>query len=73
MGRSKEKADAAITTLQEVTRSFNVFYIHLDLANILSVMTAAQELTSKERKLDLLFNNAQGSPNRSTDSKRGSK
>lgn len=73
MGRSKEKADAAIATLQKANGCFNVFYIHLDLANILSIMAAAQELASKEQRLDLLFNNAQDSLNPSTDSKRGSK
>ena len=58
MGRSREKAEAAITTLQEVTGRFNVVYIHVDLANVVSVKAAAQELVSKERRLDILFNNA---------------
>jgi retinol dehydrogenase 12 len=58
VGRSREKAEAAIATLKEETGSCNVHYIHLDLANLLSVTAAAKELASKERRLHLLFNNA---------------
>ncbi|KAI0800645.1 NAD(P)-binding protein [Fomes fomentarius] len=55
--RSREKAEAAIADLKEVTGKAAIF-IELDLANLASVRKAAREFLSKEHELHVLFNNA---------------
>ncbi|KAI0350182.1 NAD-P-binding protein [Trametes cingulata] len=55
--RSKERADAAIASLKEVTGK-DALFLELDLSSLASVKRAAQEFLSKEHELHILFNNA---------------
>jgi len=55
--RNEEKAKSAITELKEQTGKEAIF-LKLDLADLKSIKASAQEFTSKEPKLDVLFNNA---------------
>ena len=56
--RNEQKAAAAIDKLKQVTGKDNVQFLKLDLADIPSAAAAAQELLSKEQKIDILFLNA---------------
>ena len=56
-GRSEEKGAEAVTKLKEETGKTNVYFLKLDLADIQSVIAAAQQLVAREQRLDLLFNN----------------
>ncbi|OCH84893.1 NAD-P-binding protein [Obba rivulosa] len=53
--RSPEKAQAAIAELKEATGKEAIF-LKLDLADLKSVKAAAEEYTSKESQLHVLFN-----------------
>ncbi|KAI0341490.1 NAD-P-binding protein [Trametopsis cervina] len=55
--RSREKANAAIQELTEITGREPLF-LPLDLGNLRSVRQAAEEFLSKEQQLHILFNNA---------------
>jgi retinol dehydrogenase-12 len=55
-GRSEEKGAEAVTKLKEETGK-NAYFLKLDLADIQSVIAAAQQLVASEQRLDLLFNN----------------
>ncbi|KAL5520577.1 hypothetical protein ACEPAG_9801 [Sanghuangporus baumii] len=54
-GRNKSKADTAINELKNETGK-EALFIELDLANLKSVKKAAEEFTSKETQLHILFN-----------------
>ncbi|KAF7308473.1 hypothetical protein HMN09_00696300 [Mycena chlorophos] len=54
--RSQPKADVAIAELKELTGKDAVF-LKLDLGDLKSVKTAAEEFLSKEPELHVLFNN----------------
>jgi retinol dehydrogenase 12 len=56
--RSEERASAAISKLKKETGKSDIHWLKLDLGDIPSCAAAAKELASKERKLDILFNNA---------------
>jgi len=58
--RSEQKANAAIERLKQETGKNDVYWLKLDLADIPSCAAAAKELASKEKKLDILYNNAYG-------------
>ncbi|KAF8799007.1 NAD(P)-binding protein [Phlegmacium glaucopus] len=55
--RSEEKAKSAIDELKEQTGKEAIF-LKLDLANLHSIKTAAEDFMSKEKELHVLFNNA---------------
>ena len=55
--RSESSAQAAIEELQKQTGKTAKF-LHLDLSDLLAVRAAAQEFLKKEKRLDVLFNNA---------------
>ncbi|GBE80410.1 Uncharacterized oxidoreductase [Sparassis crispa] len=55
--RNKDKAEAAIRDLKELTGKEAIF-LELDLASFASVRKAAAEFLSKEKELHVLFNNA---------------
>ena len=58
-GRSEEKAEAAISKLtEELGRDCEVYFLEIDLADIPSIGKVAQELSTKEHRLDILINNA---------------
>ena len=55
--RSKEKSDTAIEELKRETGKESVFYLKLDLSDLVSVKTAAEEFIGKETELHTLYNN----------------
>ncbi|KAJ8515180.1 hypothetical protein ONZ45_g7374 [Pleurotus djamor] len=55
--RSEERARGAIADLKADTGK-DALFLHLDLGNLASVRAAAAEFLSKEKQLDILFNNA---------------
>ncbi|KDQ57600.1 hypothetical protein JAAARDRAFT_268980 [Jaapia argillacea MUCL 33604] len=55
--RSKSKAEAAIQDLKDQTGKESLF-LELDLSNLASVRKSAEEYLSKEKELNVLFNNA---------------
>jgi NAD(P)-dependent dehydrogenase (short-subunit alcohol dehydrogenase family) len=58
--RSKERATAAISWIQESHPSSTgrLEFLHLELADLESVKPAAEAFLAKEKRLDVLFNNA---------------
>jgi retinol dehydrogenase-12 len=56
--RSEEKAQPVIDDLKAATDNQAVFYLKLDLADLDSVKTAAEEFIEKETELHTLYNNA---------------
>ncbi len=58
--RSSEKAEKAIETIKSAspTSKGELVYLHLDLDDLSTIKTSAQEFLSKEQKLDVLWNNA---------------
>lgn len=55
--RSKEKSEAAIEELKRETGKESVFFLKLDLSDLVSVKTAAEEFITKETELHTLYNN----------------
>ena len=56
--RDEEKARSAIEDLKRLTGKETIFSLKLDLADLTSVKTAAEEFISKESELHTLYNNA---------------
>ncbi|PWA17067.1 retinol dehydrogenase 14 [Gambusia affinis] len=56
--RDPEKAEAAVREIKLHSRSFNVFYMELDLANLRSVRDFCKKFLQKEKSLHILVNNA---------------
>ena len=59
-GRSKQKADAAISAIKKENPSSRgrLVFLELDLANLASVAKAASDFMSREDHLNVLTNNA---------------
>jgi retinol dehydrogenase 12 len=55
--RSLEDGQRAVEELKQATEKESVFVIQLNLADLLSVKTAAEEFISKEQELHTLYNN----------------
>jgi len=55
--RSQEKSQRAIDELKGETGKDSVFFLKLDLADLVSVKTAAEEFIGKETELHTLYNN----------------
>ncbi|TFY83957.1 hypothetical protein EWM64_g63 [Hericium alpestre] len=55
--RSKEKAEAAIKDIKQSTKKSGIFFLQLDLADLVSCRKAAEEFLSKEQELHVLFDN----------------
>ena len=55
--RSEEKSQQAIEELKRETGKESVFFLKLDLADLVSVKTAAEEFIAKESQLHTLYNN----------------
>jgi len=56
--RSEEKTQRAIEELKQETGKHSVFFLKLDLADLVSVKAAAEEFIGKESELHTLYNNA---------------
>ncbi|KII88023.1 hypothetical protein PLICRDRAFT_657719 [Plicaturopsis crispa FD-325 SS-3] len=56
--RSQAKVEAAILELKAATGKDAVHFLQLDLADLKSVKAAAEEFSSKESQLHVLYNNA---------------
>jgi NAD(P)-dependent dehydrogenase (short-subunit alcohol dehydrogenase family) len=56
--RSEEKSQRAIEELKRETGNEAVFFLKLDLADLVSVKAAAEEFIGKESELHTLYNNA---------------
>ena len=55
--RSEEKSQKAIDELKKETGKDSIFFLKLDLADLVSVKAAAEEYISKETELHTLYNN----------------
>jgi len=55
--RSEEKSQQAIEELKREMGKESVFFLKLDLADLVSVKAAAEEFIAKESQLHTLFNN----------------
>jgi NAD(P)-dependent dehydrogenase (short-subunit alcohol dehydrogenase family) len=55
--RSEEKSQQAIEELKRETGKESVFFLKVDLADLVSVKTAAEEFIAKESQLHTLYNN----------------
>ena len=55
--RSEEKSQKAIEELKKETGKDSIFFLKLDLADLVSVKAAAGEYISKETELHTLYNN----------------
>jgi NAD(P)-dependent dehydrogenase (short-subunit alcohol dehydrogenase family) len=58
--RNQAKAEAAATDVTQRTRNDDVHIVALDLADLASVRKAADEITTRWSRLDVLVNNAGG-------------
>ncbi|XP_014876489.1 retinol dehydrogenase 14 isoform X2 [Poecilia latipinna] len=56
--RDPEKAEEAVREIKLQSRSFNVFHMELDLANLCSVRDFCKKFLQKEKSLHILVNNA---------------
>jgi len=56
--RSQEKSQKAIDELKEETGKESVFFLRLDLTNLVAIKIAAEEFINKESELHGLYNNA---------------
>ena len=56
--RSEERARSLIDELKQDTGKESISFLKLDLADLPSVKTAAEEFISKEPELHTLYNNA---------------
>jgi retinol dehydrogenase-12 len=56
--RSQEKSQKAIDELKKVTGNESVFFLKLDLTDLVAIKAAAGEFIGKESELHELYNNA---------------
>ncbi len=56
--RSQEKSQKVIDELKNETGKESVFFLKLDLADLVAIKTAAEEFIGKESELHGLYNNA---------------
>jgi len=56
--RSEEKSQEAIEEFKRDTGKDSVFFLKLDLANLVSVKAAAEDFIRKESQLHTLYNSA---------------
>ena len=55
--RSEEKSRKAIEELKTETGKDSIFFLKLDLADLVSIKVAAEEYIGKETELHTLYNN----------------
>ena len=56
--RSAEKGEAAVAEVKERTRSADIVFRQIDLAELKSIKEFAQRILNEERRVDILINNA---------------
>lgn len=56
--RDLEKAEKAVREIKFKSHSLNVFHMELDLANLKSVREFCKNFLQREKRLDILINNA---------------
>lgn len=56
--RDVEKAEKAVREIKFQSRSLNVLHMELDLANLRSVRKFCKSFLHREKRLDILINNA---------------
>lgn len=56
--RSQEKSEKAIEELKKETGKESVFFLKLDLTDLVAIKTAAEAFIDKEPELHVLYNNA---------------
>jgi retinol dehydrogenase-12 len=56
--RSEEKSRKAIEELRQETGKKSVLFLKLDLSDLVSIKSAAEEFIGKESELHTLYNNA---------------
>lgn len=56
--RDVEKAGKAVREIKFKSHSLNVFHMELDLANLKSVREFCKNFLQREKRLDILINNA---------------
>jgi len=55
--RSVEKSQAAIEELKKETGKETIYFLRVDLSDLVSVKAAAEEFVKKESELHTLYNN----------------
>jgi retinol dehydrogenase-12 len=55
--RSVEKSQAAIEELKKETGKESIFFLKVDLSDLVSIKAAAEEFVKKESELHTLYNN----------------
>jgi NAD(P)-dependent dehydrogenase (short-subunit alcohol dehydrogenase family) len=55
--RSVEKSQAAIEELKKETGKESIYFLKVDLSDLVSVKTAAEEFVKEESELHTLYNN----------------
>ena len=55
--RSEEKSQKAIEELKKETGKDSIFFLKLDLSDLVTVKAAAEEYIGKETELHTLYNN----------------
>lgn len=56
--RDVEKAEKAVREIKFKSHSLNVFHMELDLANLKTVREFCKNFLQREKRLDILINNA---------------
>ncbi|KKP02837.1 hypothetical protein THAR02_05067 [Trichoderma harzianum] len=56
--RSKTRVDAAIKAMKNGNSGLDIHFLKLDLQDLQSIKTTAEEFSQKEPRLDILINNA---------------
>ncbi|KAI2664855.1 Retinol dehydrogenase 11 [Labeo rohita] len=62
--RDEEKARKAVREIKARSHNMNVLYMEVDLANMKSIREFSKTFLQKEKRLDILINNAESSPSR---------
>jgi len=55
--RSREKSEAAIEELRKETGNESVFFLKVDLSDLVSIKAAVEEFVKKESEVHTLYNN----------------